>query len=151
MKLLIFIPFLLLGILAIRRIRWAYVAFVVFGLLYFPASVRFRVDPKRCDLTFDLTAAVQSLSNFGHIISFFVFFLITAAQFRQRGWQSLVWSMALTMAMGVAVELAEGLSGAHNCKTLDLIPDFAGALLGLIILLLGRKLAKVWQTRHSGA
>jgi VanZ family protein len=137
MKILVFIPFLLLGILAMRGMRLAYVSFVVFGLLYFPASVQFRVEPKRCELTFDLTAAVQSLSNYGHIISFFVFFLITAAQFRQRRWQSLVWSVVLTMVMGVAVEIAEGLSGAHHCKTLDLIPDLAGALLGLIAVLLG--------------
>lgn len=112
--------------------------FVVLGLLYFPASMGFRVEPKRCALTFDLPLAVQSLSNYGHIVSFFIFFLLTTAQFRSPGWRSLGWSLLVTMAMGVAVEIAEGLSGAHNCKTLDLIPDLIGAMLGLLVVVLGR-------------
>ncbi len=126
---------------AMRGARWAYVAFVVLGLLYFPASMGFRVDPKPCDLTFDVSLAVQSLSNYGHIIVFFFFLLITTRQFRLSGWQSLGWSFGLTMAMGAAVEIAEGLSGAHHCKTSDLIPDFMGALLGLMVVVLGGMIA----------
>jgi len=147
MKLLILMPFLLLGILAARGMRWPYFSFVVFGLLYFPASVQFRLDPKRCELTFDIATAVQSLSNFGHVIICFVFFLITVAQFPRPGWQSLSWSVALTMAMGVAIETAEGLSGAHHCKTLDLIPDFVGALVGLLVVLLARMITNGQRVR----
>ena len=123
-----------LAIAAIRGARWAYVAFVVLGLLYFPAITGFRVDPKPCDLALDAPLAVQSLSNYGHIILFFFFFLMTARQFRSSGWSSLAWSVGLTMAMGAAVEVAEGLSGAHHCKASDLVPDLMGALLGLLVV-----------------
>jgi hypothetical protein len=37
--------FLVLGILALRGIRWAYAAYVLLGLLYFPARVGFRLNP----------------------------------------------------------------------------------------------------------
>jgi hypothetical protein len=47
------------------------------------------------------------------------------------------------MAMGAAVEIAEGLSGAHHCKTIDLIPDFIGASLGVMIVLLGGMIARM--------
>ncbi|MEO5772532.1 MAG: hypothetical protein ABIQ32_00255 [Sphingomicrobium sp.] len=150
MKLFGFLIFLVLGILAFRRARWAYVAFVILGLLYFPASLGFRLDPKPCELTFDGPLAVQSLTNYGHIINFFIFFLLTARQFRSPGWRSLAWSIALTMAMGVAVEVAEGISGAHHCKTVDLIPDFMGALLGLLAVVLTAMFARAKLTRYDG-
>jgi len=140
MKLLGFLIFLVLAILAMRGTRWAYAAFVILGLLYFPASIGFRVEPKRCDLAFDLSYAIHSLSNYGHIVAFFFFFLMTTRQFRVLGWKSLGWSIGLTMAMGVAVEIAEGLSGAHHCKTVDLFPDFVGALLGMMVVVLVARL-----------
>ena len=43
MKLFVFLVFLVLGILAMRRARWTYAAFVILGLLYFPARMGFRV------------------------------------------------------------------------------------------------------------
>jgi VanZ family protein len=149
MKLFVFLIFLVLGILAMRRARWAYAAFVILGLLYFPASMGFRVEPKPCDLAVDLPLAVHSLSNYGHIVLFFIFFLITTRQFRLSGWASLGWSIGLTMAMGVAVEIAEGLTGAHHCKTGDLIPDFVGALLGLIVVVLGGTIASARLSRRN--
>lgn len=149
MKLFVFLVFLVLGILAMRRARWTYAAFVILGLLYFPARMGFRVEPKPCDLTVDLPLAVHSLSNYGHIIVFFIFFLLTTRQFRLSGWGSLGWSIGLTMAMGVAVEIAEGLSGTHHCKTIDLIPDFIGALLGLVVVVLGGTIASAKLSRHN--
>ena len=35
----------LLAVLALRSNRWAYVAFMALGLLYFPLRVNFRFDP----------------------------------------------------------------------------------------------------------
>jgi hypothetical protein len=149
MKLFGFLIFLVLAILAMRGARWAYALFVILGLLYFPASTGFRVDPKPCDLMLDLPLAVQSLSNYPHIILFFFFFLMTTRQFRSSGWRSLGWSIGLTMAMGAAVEIAEGPSGNHHCKTLDLIPDFLGALLGLMVVVLGGMIASAKLSRRN--
>lgn len=142
MKLFGFLVFLVLAILAVRGSRWAYAAFVLMILLSFPAFTGFRVDPKPCELTFDLPLAVQSLSNYPHIILFAFFFLVTTKHFRLSGWPSWGWSIGLTMAMGAAMEIAQGLSGNHHCKTVDLIPDFIGALLGLMIVTLSGTTAR---------
>jgi hypothetical protein len=150
MKLFGALIFLALAILALRGARWAYALFAFLGLLYFPAVGGFRVDPKPCDLMFDLPQAVQSLSNYGHIIVFGFFFLMTTRQFRSSGWRPFAWSIGLTMAMGVAVEVAEGLSGQHHCKTVDLIPDFMGVLLALVIVVLGRTMASAMLSRRHG-
>src|SRR5687768_17730569 len=107
MKLFCFFAFFVLAILAVRGARWAYVVFVIFGLLYFPASIGFRVEPRACDLAFDLPFAIQSLSNYGHIVLYCLFFLMTTRQFRSSGWRSWGWSFGLTTAMGIAVEIAE--------------------------------------------
>lgn len=149
MKLVGSLILLVLFILAVRRARWAYLMFVVLGLLYFPASAGFSGHPKRCELMFDLPLAVQSLSNYGHMICFFIFFLLTTRQFVSSGWRSLGWSLVLTMAMGASVEIAEGLSGAHHCKTVDLIPDLIGALLGLFVVALGRTIASARLNRRN--
>ena len=136
MKLFCFFVFFVLAILAVRGARWAYVVFVVFGLLYFPASMGFRVEPRACDPAVDLPLAIQSLSNYGHIVLNFLFFLMTTRQFRASGWRSWGWAFALTTPMGKAAEIAEGLSGHHRCKASDLIPNFIGTLLGLMVVVL---------------
>lgn len=59
--------FFVLGILALRGVRWAYVTFVVLGLLYFPARIGFRLDPRACQLAIDLPLALFSLTNYAHI------------------------------------------------------------------------------------
>jgi hypothetical protein len=143
MKLFGVLTFVVLAILATRGARWAYAAMVIVILLYFPASSGFRLDPTPCELAFDLSLAGRSLSNYPHILLFSFFFLATARQFRMSGWRSLGWSIGLTIAMGAIVEIAEGLSGVHHCKSVDLIPDFVGALLGLIVVLLGGASAKL--------
>lgn len=131
----------MLSSLCEARARWAYVAFVLMIPLSFPAFTGFRVDPRPCELTFDLPLAVQSLSNYPHIILFFFFFLVTTKHFRLSGWPPWGWSIGLTMAMGAAMEIAQGLSGNHHCKSVDLIPDFIGALLGLMAVILGGTIA----------
>ena len=149
MKLFGILIFLALGIPAMRGVRWA-CAFVLLILLSFPASMGSRLDPRPCELMFDLPLAVQSLSNYAHITLFFFFFLITAKQLRMSGLRSLGWSVGLTMAMGAALEISQGLSGNHHCKTVDLIPDFIGAFLGLMVVVLGGMIASVRRGRRNG-
>ena len=61
---------LLLAVLSLRGIRWAYVAFIVLSLLYFPIKVGFRFDPHPCELIFGGRLAIYSLTNFPHVVLF---------------------------------------------------------------------------------
>src|SRR6266496_3699683 len=130
MKLLVCMGFLVLGILSLRGMRWAYVTFVLLGLLYFPASVGFRLNPQPCELIPNIPLAVYSLTNYPHIVLFVLFFLMTSAQFRMSQWWGYTWAIVACIAMGILVEVAEGISGTHHCRLRDLIPDTAGVVLG---------------------
>lgn len=130
MKLVVFLGFLVLGILSFRGVRWAYITFVILGLLYFPASVGFRLNPQPCEGIPDLPLAIHSLTNYKHIVLFVVFFLMTSAQFRMSHWSGYAWAVAACIVMGVLVELAEGISGNHHCRMRDLIPNTAGIVIG---------------------
>lgn len=140
MKIFVFIGFLVLGILSLRGMRWAYVTFVVLGLLYFPASVGFRLNPQRCELVPNLPLAIYSLTNYRHIVLFVLFFLMTSAQFRMSQWRGYAWAAVACIAMGILVELAEGISGTHHCRLRDLIPDAAGVVLGAGIVFLWNRM-----------
>jgi len=139
MKLLVYVGFLVLGILSLRGVRWAYVTFVILGLLYFPASVGFRINPQPCELVPNIPLAVDSLTNYAHIVLFVLFFLMTSAQFRMSQWSGYAWAAVACMTMGMLVELAEGISGTHHCRMRDLIPDAAGVVLGAGIVFLWNK------------
>jgi hypothetical protein len=140
MRLLIFAGFLVLGVLSLRGVRWAYVTFVLAGLFYFPASVGFRFDPRPCELTFGIALAIHSLTNYAHIVLFALFFLMTSAQLRMNGRAAFGWAALGSFVMGGLVELAQGLTGKGHCRSRDLIPDAAGILLGSIIVLLWNKI-----------
>ena len=127
---------LVLGVLSLRGARWAYIAFVVLALFYFPAKAGFRLDPHPCELSFGLRLAVHSLTNYPHIALFAVFFVLSRAQLSASKWRALAGAAALTVAMGALVELAEGATGQGHCRLRDLIPDTAGALAGSVIVLL---------------
>lgn len=136
MRLWVAILVLAFAVPALWRVRWAYVMFVLLGLVYFPATAGFRVDPQRCDLAFDRPVLIHSLSNYPHIVLFAFFFVLTVRQFRVFGWRCVGWSILITMALGAAIEVAEGLSGLHHCKASDLIPDFVGTILAAIVVTL---------------
>jgi len=142
--------FFALAILAIRGARWAYVGLVMWILLHPPASVGFHMHPKACELTVNLPLALHSLSNYPHMILFGIFFLVTTIHFHFTGWQSLAWSIGLTVAMGAGMEMAQGLSGTHHCKAIDLVPDFIGALLGLVVVVVGATIASGPPSRGNG-
>ena len=142
MRLLVFAGFLVLGVLSLRGVRWAYVIFVLAGLFYFPASVGFRFDPRPCELTFGIPLAVHSLTNYAHIVLFALFFLMTSAQLRMSGWRAFAWAALASLVMGALVELAQGLTGKGHCRSRDLIPDAVGILLGSIIVLLWNRMRR---------
>ena len=79
MKLFVYLGFLVLGILSLRGVRWAYITFVLLGILYFPASVGFRLNPHPCELVPNIPLAIYSLTNYAHIVLFVLFFAIIAS------------------------------------------------------------------------
>ncbi len=139
----------LFGLIAFIGKRWAYATFIVLGLLYFPVSVGFVFNSRPCEWTFGLDLAVYSLTNFAHIVLFAVFFVMTIAQFRyELTWRTFGWSMLAVVVMGLLVELAEGLTGEHNCRMRDLIPDAAGGLLGAGLVYAGKMLWYKFRERR---
>ena len=139
MMIFVFLIFIVLGILSARGALWAYITFVVLGLLYFPVSVGFQLNPQPCALVIDGPLALHSMTNYPHIVLFTLFFLITSVQFKLPFWQRLGWSALAAITMGALVELAEGITGSGHCRARDLIPDSAGILLGALIVLLWTK------------
>lgn len=131
--------FVVLGLLSLRGTRWAYWTFVVLGILFFPASVGFHFHPRPCDCAINLQLIRFALTKYGHIWRFTFFFLMTAAQVRDKrvSTQFLI-ALGAVMAMGVYVELAEGITGSGGCRLRDLAPDLAGAILGAVILTIWR-------------
>jgi len=137
--------------LSLRRTRWAvpslwasrlaYALLVLQAPLYFLAKGGFRVSPPNCEWTFGMALARHSLTNYPHIILFTLFFLLTYAQLPAAP-RAIIWSTAATVAMGLLVELAQGVSGDGHCRMRDLIPDSVGALLGFVIVSAGTKLAQ---------
>lgn len=140
MKHLVFLIFIVLGILSMRRVCGAYITFVVLGLLYFPASVGFRLNPRPCQLAFDMPLAIHSLTNYAHILLFVLFFLMTSVQFQMSNWQGFARAALASFTMGVLVELAQGFTGNGNCRSRDMIPNTVGILLGAVIVLLWNRM-----------
>src|SRR2546422_8546225 len=65
----------LLALIALRGKRWAYLAFVVLGLLYFPAQTHFRVHAPKCEqLLPTMHVLVLSLHNYAYIALFAGFY-----------------------------------------------------------------------------
>ena len=141
------IVFLVLGTLAFRGVRWAYVTFVFLGLLFFPARVGFRLDPQPCEWELSVPLALFSLTKYAHIVLFAIFFLLTTVQLRSysRRAQLLIASGAV-LVMGGYVEMAQALTGKGHCRVRDLIPDAAGALLGALLVVSWYTIAR----RRSG-
>ena len=136
MWLLVFLVFFVLGVLSLRGVRWAYITFVLLGLLYFPARVGFRLDPQPCELTINIPLAIHSLTNYAHIVLFALFFVMTSAQLRRFDWSAFSLAAMAAFAMGVLVDVEEGVTGKGHCRLRDMIPNAVGILLGSIIVLL---------------
>jgi len=125
---------ILLALIALRGKRWAYLAFVALGLLYFPAQVDFRVHAPRCDLVIPTTQVlVLSLQNYAHIALFAGFYWMSWVQFRRTD-ARVVWALLATLLMGALVEVAQGMTGWGHCRVRDLSPDAAGALGAALLL-----------------
>jgi hypothetical protein len=97
--------------------------------------VGFRFDPQPCEIVTSARYVLSSITNYGHIGRFAVFFAMSVAQ-AGHGLRPTARGFAFAaiagVTMGVLVELAEGVTGRGNCRLRDLIPDSAGMALGAL-------------------
>ena len=132
----------LLALIALRGRRWAYLAFVVLGLLYFPAQTHFRVHVPKCEhLLPTMHVLVLSLHNYAYIALFAGFYWISWVQFRRSDARA-VWALLATLLVGALVEIAEGMTGRGHCRVRDLVPDAAGALGAALLLAVWSRLRR---------
>jgi hypothetical protein len=154
MRILAAVLSVMLVVLALRGVRWAYVSYIVLGLAYFPARVGFRFEPRACQLAFGPHLAIDSLTNYAHVVLFGLFFMMSAVHFGGRRWaQRSVLARAglVTLAVGALVELAQGLTGSGNCRLRDLIPDSAGIVVGAVLMILIDRALRTVRPRLSPA
>jgi len=132
----------LLALIALRGKRWAYLAFVVLGLLYFPAQTHFRVHVPKCELLIPtMRPVVLSLHNYAFIALFAGFYWMSWVQFRKTE-ARVVWALLATLLVGALVEIAEGMTGRGHCRVRDLVPDAAGALGAALLLAVWSRLRR---------
>src|SRR5260370_41415008 len=117
----------LLALIVLRGTRWAYLAFVVLGLLYFPAQTHFRVHAPKCEqLLPTMHVLVLSLHNYAYIALFAGFYWMSWVQFRRS--DARIWALLATLLVGGLVEIAEGMTGRRHCPRRPPLPGAAAAL-----------------------
>src|SRR6266511_819518 len=136
----------LLALIALRGKRWAYLTFVLLGLLYFPAQTHFRVHAPKCEqLIPTMRLVVLSLHNYAYIALFAGFYWMSWVQFRKTE-ARVVWALLATLLVGALVEIAEGMTGGGrgqvHCRVQDLVPDAAGALGAALLLAVWSRLRR---------
>jgi len=138
----------LLAFIALRGKRWAYLAFVVLGLLYVPAQTQFRVHAPKCQLVIPTMNVVElSLQNYALIALFAGFCWMSWVQFRGSK-ARFIWTVLATVLAGALVEIAEGMTGRGSCRVRDLVPAAAGALgAALVLAVLSRLFRKPGYVR----
>jgi hypothetical protein len=132
----------LLALIALRRKRWAYLAFVVLGLVYIAAQTHFRVHAPKCEqLIPAMNVVVLSLRNYVPIALFAGFYWMSWVQFRRTD-ARVVWAFLATLLVAALVEIAEGMTGRGQCRVRDLVPAAAGALGAALVLALWSRLRR---------
>jgi len=136
----------LLALIALRGKRWAYPAFVVLGLLYFPAQTHFHVHVPKCEqLLPTLHLLVPLLHNYAYIALFAGFYWMSWVQFGRSDARG-IWALVATLLVAALVELAEGMTGGGrgqvHCRVRDLVPDAAGAVGAALLLAIWSRLRR---------
>src|SRR5690242_12555408 len=100
----------LLALIALRGKRWAYFAFIVLGLAYFPAQTHFRVHVPKCELLLPtMQVLVLSLHNYAYIALFAGFYWMSWVVFR-RSDARVFWALFATLLAGALFEIAQGIT-----------------------------------------
>jgi len=114
--------------------RWAYAAYMLVAVARIPARTGFQMYALACDTRLTLHNAQLSMTKVPHVVLFGFFFLLTALQFDHIGRRMLAWSFVATVGLGLLVEIEEGATRTGNCRLTDVLPDAAGALIGMALI-----------------
>jgi glycopeptide antibiotics resistance protein len=125
-----FLVFATLAVASMYRVRFAYVAFVVLGVLWMPARASFRFAPAACESALSLALAAHSMTNYKHIFLFAMFAIMTLAQFATNDHWRFAKMVALALGMTIVVEGEQALLGMGHCRVRDIVPNAAGTLIG---------------------
>lgn len=134
----------LLALIALRGKRWAYLAFVLLGVLYFPAQTHFQVHAPKCEqLLPTVQQLVPLLQNYVYVALFAAFYWMSWVQFERWNARS-VWALVATLLAAALVEVAEGMTGGGRgqCRVRDLVPDAAGAVGAALVLAIWARLTR---------
>lgn len=131
-----------LALIALRGKRWAYFAFVLLGLAYFPLQPQFRAHVPKCELVLPTTQVLlHSLQNYAGIALFAGFCWMSWVQFRRASLRS-IWAFVATVLAGALVEVAASMTKGGQCRLRDLVPAAAGALGVAIVLAVWSRLTR---------
>ena len=130
------------------RRRWAYGAFLLFGVVRIPGRVGFHLAAPPCNTRLTLANARESMTKVPHLTVFAIFFVLTALQFDRIDWRALGWSLLATVALGLLVEIEEGASRTGYCRLTDVLPDVTGAVIAAA-LLLGAMAMRRWSSSRA--
>jgi VanZ family protein len=96
-----------------------------------------------------LPLAIHSLTNYGHIWRFAIFFIATRGQFRRDDDRALVKAGAAAIAMGVMVEVEQAFLGRGHCRVRDLIPNVVGVGAGALLVALWGRMTSASRLRDT--
>jgi VanZ family protein len=100
-----------------------------------PARTGFHLTEPACDMRLTLHNVQLSLTKIPHVVLFGVFFLITALQFDRADRRTMTWSLVATLALGLLVELEEGMTRTGSCRITDVLPDLWGASIVMALVM----------------
>lgn len=149
MEIIATILFLPLIILSLIGKRWAYITTIVLGILFFLVRVSFQLNPTACQVVFNVPLVIYSLTNYKHVVLFAIFFIMTRRQIHRTGRAGFGWASFATLTFGLVVELLEGVTGDGNCRLRDLVPDFAGVILGQAIITVWSIIYMKLKSKHK--
>jgi len=146
----------LLALITLRGKRWAYFAFIVLGLAYFPAQTHFHMHAPKCELLLPtVQMLVPLLRNYAFIALFAGFYWMSWVQFRDANARG-VWALVATLLAGALFEIAQGIAApvaragaraaaraaAGPCSVRDLVPYVAGAVGAALLLAIWSRLTR---------
>jgi VanZ family protein len=129
--------------------RWAYAAYVLYGVLAIPARTGFHLLTPACDLRLTSQNFAASMTKVPHIVLFAFFFLLTVAQFERVDRKTVAWSFFATVGLGLLIELEEGATRTGYCRVTDVIPDAWGALIAMVPLMAALMTYRLWVSRSG--
>jgi VanZ family protein len=139
---LTFVAFAALAAASMFRVRFAYAAFVVLGVLWMPARASFRLSPTSCETAMSIPLAVYSMTNYKHIGLFAMFAMMTLAQFEPDDRWRFLKLAVIALGMTVLVEGEQALLGLGHCRVRDVIPNTTGTVVGACLMEAGRAFRK---------